>query len=827
MKLFCSDYQRIVEAGIKTGEYEFLNKLINGWLEKFPRDLESEYYHAKITLLQDYYDETLRSTTSILARDPEYLNVYELLSKVGNQDEKKTALSNIHAISGQTIDISLIYPWAVALRAVRSSIKKRDIENADKLLRNLLGSQQENLLVALEHCKLSSLKDDHYTFHHLSDIYRNRWPDCVQFLLINAKAKLLIGQELEAISLLHTCVALDPAGQVIQRLWGNAHEFNSLWPEDRFINIDFQIPSAIAVSLDWNQLPEGRSSRYYSSKKIDTQNPVDHDTVADSRKARISGAEKHQNQSHQAYVILTTRSGLEKKYGTKTAQFIIDKLEELKEIVDQKPDWDGIVYIPDDFHYIAQYGITPIDKIDPWKIKLSLNDLNSCLSGMSKRIGALIIIGGHEVVPFHNLPNPTDDSDKGVFSDNPYATNTGNYLLPEWSVGRLPDESGRDAGLLIEQIRQIYNFHKSALDKGNFLSNLFVTILDKIELRRILQGLLKKPKDFGYSTAVWRRSSLAAFRPVGKGSDLRITPPYDSDTIDIDNLMKSKCAFFNLHGLADTPEWYGQRDFSEAPSGPDFPVAISANNIPNMRNNIDMVFTEACYGGFVVDKNIENSMALKMVSIGCQGFVSSTCISYGSVFTPLIGSDLLAFVFWKYLKDGFSFGESLMQAKIGLIKVMNQRQGYLDGEDQKTLMSFVLYGDPLGFLESNIYLEKTEKSKVDQNLDFKTITDQEGVASTNPKLQMKLAKELREVVQSYIPSLNNADIKIREYKIKISKLIEMANQLQEQTHDAENFVTHTQIMYSQKTRVSRITHEKFARITMNENGKVIKFAVSR
>ena len=36
-----------------------------------------------------------------------------------------------------------------------------------------------------------------------------------------------------------------------------------------------------------------------------------------------------------------------------------------------------------------------------------------------------------------------------------------------------------------------------------------------------------------------------------------------------------------------------------------------------------------------------------------------------------------------------------MQAKVDLVREMNRRQGYLDGEDQKTLISFVLYGDPL------------------------------------------------------------------------------------------------------------------------------------
>ena len=36
-----------------------------------------------------------------------------------------------------------------------------------------------------------------------------------------------------------------------------------------------------------------------------------------------------------------------------------------------------------------------------------------------------------------------------------------------------------------------------------------------------------------------------------------------------------------------------------------------------------------------------------------------------------------------------------MKAKIELVQEMNKRQGFLDGEDQKTLISFSLYGDPL------------------------------------------------------------------------------------------------------------------------------------
>ena len=442
-------------------------------------------------------------------------------------------------------------------------------------------------------------------------------------------------------------------------------------------------------------------------------------------------------------------------------------------------------------------------------------------------IGAVLIVGGNEIVPFHNLPNPTDDSDKTVLSDNPYSSASGNYLLTQWLVGRLPDEAGSDPGLLLEQIRQIIAFHKSRTKNSSIWDRILSGSEINFDLQRIFRDMFKAPKDFGYSTAVWRRSSLAAFRPLGKGSELRVTPPYDSDTIDVENLMKAKCGYFNLHGLADTADWYGQRDFSELPTGPDFPVAITASQIEKIRNNVDLVFSEACYGANIINKTTDNSMALKLISVNCQGLVASTCIAYGSVFTPLIGADLLAFIFWKYIKDGFSFGESLLQAKIGLIKVMTQRQGYLDGEDQKTLISFVLYGDPLGYLEENIYLDKKPLARETNEKEIKTISDQDLMLTKSPRLSKNLSKELDEIMQSYIPSLNNADIKIREHKFRVDKIIHSGGNRNSDESDNSEVIDITQVMVSQKTRVARLMHEQYARITMDETGKVIKLAVSR
>jgi hypothetical protein len=826
MKFYRNDFDRIIAAGSKVGEFSFLKEIIQKWSDQYPNDLRCKYFLANIAYLESKSSEAIEYLSSLLLSDPENIEAYELLNKTDGVLDKKAVSSFIHVLSGRIEDISTIFPWAVTLRAVRNGIRKGELANSEKLLRNLLGQEDNNPLVAIEHCRLSSIKDDSPLFHHLSEIYTSRWPECLQFKIFSALAMMKTNEEAGAVKILHSCVSYDPEGLVVRRMLGWEHELLTLWQNNQFIDLDIQIPSSIAVALKWNLLSEGKRMTPYS-KSLDGQSPLQTTNNPKDTSFRLNKAKKDKTGENPVYVILSTHTGMKRKYGQKTTEFVFKKIEELVEVINQKPTWESVSFIPDELSSSFKFGMNPIKSVDAWQIKLAINDLETYLRKQSKMIGAILIVGGHEVIPFHNLPNPTDDSDNSVFSDNPYSTAGGNYLLSEWPVGRLPGEAGSDPGLILEQIRQIIEFHKSQIKNASIWNQVFSGYGRKVDLRRIFRDFFNAPKDFGYTTAVWRRSSLAAFRPLGKGSELRVTPPFDSDTIDVDNLMKAKCAYFNLHGLADTSDWYGQRDFSELPTGPDFPVAMTANQLQKIRNNVDLVFSEACYGANILNKTVDNSIALRFISVKCQGLIASTCIAYGSVFTPLIGADLLAFIFWKYIKDGFSFGESLLQAKIGLIKVMTQRQGYLDGEDQKTLISFILFGDPLGYLEPNIYLDKKPIAREVFDPEIKAFSDNDLALTKNPRISKDLSKELGEIMQSYIPSLNNANIKIWEHKIRVNKIIHSGSYqplIEDEKIKVKNI---TQVMVSQKTRVSRVMHEQYARVTMDENGKIIKLAVSR
>jgi len=809
-----NDFNKANQAAINTGEYQFALGLVNQWLDKYPQDIEAEIYKTQILINNRNFQKGKKILDRILERDPENINGIRLYQK-HRESDKKHLSSILFILTGEASNMNAIEPWATKVRALKNEIRKQSYANAEKLLTGALSETPDNIYIALEHANLSLKNKDLQTGRHILEIYGARWPNCIQFKLYLAKVLLELHNESESVGLLHACSRMDPGGLVVRRLFGKGHHFLSIFPSDRNIKFFGEIPTSIALDFNWTRLPSGQSQ---NSKKFEDINLKTNKELYET--ATGSG---DQSNPEKAYVILSSYKGLKDKYGPKTTDVILDYLNTLSSALERNPRWKPIVFIPDHADYANNFGLKTIDKIDPWKIKLSLMDLNMVLKKSKSSIGAVIIIGNHDVIPFHRLPNPTEDSDSHVLSDNPYATSSSNYLLPEWIIGRLPGEKGNDPGLLMEQIRHITQFHKIAHHSDGIIEKLKQFIQRLKNFGRFLRELLSPPNDFGYSAEVWRRSSIAAFRPIGKAHDLRISPPYDSDSIDVDKLLQAKCVYFNLHGLPTTNEWYGQRDFAERPTGPDFPVAINTEKIKNIPNNIDLAYSEACYGGYINDKNIDDSITLKLLSIGSQGVVGSSCIAYGSVFTPLIGADLLGFIFWKYIKDGFSFGDALKQAKIGLIKVMMQRQGYLDGEDQKTLLSFNLYGDPLGCLEEIIFLNKANNSNMRES-QLTLVNDMDGIVENQLDPRQIVTKDIKEVLESYLPGLENAKMRIRKQKIRMAKIL---NHQEQKIGSNLSYKQVTQIVYEKTISDKNHDHHQYARVTIDEMGKIIKLAISR
>ena len=167
----------------------------------------------------------------------------------------------------------------------------------------------------------------------------------------------------------------------------------------------------------------------------------------------------HADGRYPTYIIFSTRRGLQQKYGRAGFAMLDAAMQELAEAIRHHPEWGAFVFYADDPTCTAQVGIKPALAEDAWSLKLALADLDEALDKKGAMIGALLIVGGPQVVPFHSLPNPTDDPDAEVPSDNPYATRDENYFIPEWPVGRLPDEDSKIPVALLGSLQSITNYH--------------------------------------------------------------------------------------------------------------------------------------------------------------------------------------------------------------------------------------------------------------------------------------------------------------------------------------------------------------------------------
>lgn len=888
------EFIRLLNIALDVGAFRFLRQAAMVWLNAFPGDLSIQLVYGTGLIAEEKMDHGMSVLEEILAIDPEFLEAQESLSYVipDSFSEKKNQAGINSYILDEKREKDREFPnWAEKLKRAIESFKNDELDSSNEQLAELLDIEPLPVLVAIHHVRLKRASQEWIEVHQLSEIYHERWPNCLQFMLYLAESKIEMGEDADPVKLMHTCISQDAAGQVAERLWGPNHPFKPLWRTTLEIQFDIPIPADVSALMGYNILATGdpgestgfdsvemeedpdrgfvEEEMEFSSTRADTppgentfqpsnEAPgsfaLDDDTVevklpkdifADEtiqkegirdfqveleklgRKLRKSSTARADGR-FPTYIILSIKSNLVKQYGKSTADVIEKEMQKLAVLFQKRQGWGAMVYMPDNAKRMSKLGIPVLETIDPWKIKLAISDLDGALGKRGEMIGAMLIIGGPEIVPFHSLPNPTDDSDADVPSDNPYAALDTNYFIPEWPIGRLPGEAGTDAGLLLAQLRNTVAAHEKALNNLSWTRRFSNWLKQFGEDPLSMLSPQKKTHNFGYSAAIWRRSSLATFRPIGEGKNLAISPPEFSGSISAEKISTTRLGYFNLHGLPDAAEWFGQRDVLEAKTGPDYPIALSQKDLIKTGRSPEVVFSEACYGAFILGKNASDSMALKFIDINTRAFVGSTCISYGSINTPLIGADLLGNLFWKFLLNGSPSGEALMRAKIELVREMNKRQGYLDGEDQKTIISFVLFGDP--FLGNSmefpviksVYRENDEPDisiicdRKEEDLDSGSHVTNEALAS------------VKEILEPYLPGIDKAKIHICQQQPECSgddHRCPSADLGQKVHHPevSENVV----VTISKEVKMAQYNHTQFARVTLDPQGKMVKLAISR
>lgn len=400
----------------------------------------------------------------------------------------------------------------------------------------------------------------------------------------------------------------------------------------------------------------------------------------------------HTNPDQDLYLILSSKRELTTKYGKLGFEQLDDDLHQLRRAVAQHTGLACSVTYVDDGASLTRYALQPVDPRNPWQIKRLIDNVDAQLHERGASLRYLLIVGGDGIIPFHRLSNPVDDQDANVPSDNPYACRNGNYLVPERAVGRMPDGENEGLSFLHSLIQVSVDAHRTRIVPKGLLGAFGSHIPDFRQALHALTPTRMRGRGLGYSASIWRKASRDVFRVIGDDSQLRTCPPLTYEAFRVTE--RPHFSYFNLHGIEDGPNWYGQRDTLFPADYPLFPLALRPRDLTADDHADSVVFTEACYGANVLGKNVDDSIALRFLEAGALAVVGSTKVSYGAIAPPLLGADLVGRYFWEGLRAHLTAGEALRYAKASLANEMQQRQGYLDGEDQKALISFVLYGDP-------------------------------------------------------------------------------------------------------------------------------------
>ncbi|HEY44917.1 MAG TPA: hypothetical protein G4O11_13135, partial [Anaerolineae bacterium] len=826
----------------------------------------------------------------VVTVDPEYLEAYELLSRalqnIGEKTRARVFASCAAALRNDEISITEAPSWAINLKRALMALSSSDIDVAITEIQHAFTADPDLPLVTLVAMKAHLAAGDRPAALSLARTGLDRWSECVAFRLILADDLLASGEIRRGVAYLHQVASEDPRGQVTSRMLGSTHPYRSLWPTQMTIDIDRPVPAEVSAILGDNRLtgqsieqlsttkdgpsrqsrkqvvverkekpekPKTLSRRkkgtipkkdglpvpepWESFRGPDSGDEIELDVEADETlleveqdfmrlASRINARQRLQDEDGRvpAYIVLSSHTRLIQAFGNDTFDRLDEALMSLIEAVRRRSGWAAYRIYVDDPQTLDPFSLSPADPANAWQIKLRIRDLDEALAQRGEMIGALLIIGGESIMPFHTLPNPTDDDDETVLSDNPYATTDENYFAPEWTVGRLPFDQNPD--LLIRLLQAYTQEHHMATQSAGPLRRFRIWLSGR--LGRFFRN---RPQSIGYTASIWRKASMAVFKIIGEPSSMLTSPPIEADQLHPVTIRPSRLSYFNLHGLEDAPEWFGQRDpLRDEVTGPEFPIALRPQDVVNSGSAPKVVFTEACYGANIVGKSYKSALCLKFLDAGSRAVIGSTKISYGSVTTPLIAADLLGRLFWENLNQSIPVGEALRRAKLKLAAEMHRRQGYLDGEDQKTIISFVLYGDPL-------YSPTYEIPRPGQKMVIRRTTRPQQMKTVcalgEPKRKLETLdpdelQRVKAILSQYLPGMADAQCRIYpqhhgcngedhlcpSHQLGIKRL---------ESSGKDNLV----VSFSKHVQDGSLQHQNFARLTLDPSGKVLKLAVSR
>jgi thioredoxin-like negative regulator of GroEL len=685
------------------GEHDLVRKLCREMRVQRANHLDALYYQARLALVSGDLGRAQPLLERVLRRDPEHWaarwSYGGVLLMRGESSlglaccrEAARGATEEQRVQERTQEEQRVWDGALA-----------QLESYDFMQRYTASPEDTPVLRALRGVLTLEQWWQAEAFERAVRLARSiiaEFPRLVKPRLLLAEWLAATGEPLESASHLHEARNADPGGRVARRLGYPALTAAYTIPRpDQLVETLASLPEPIQQLLQegslW-QAPFAFELPRVAAKRM-TDVPISPQLLEIKRELRRIEVDLGQRRmgsksvdATTAEAIVVAREPLLRLYGSEATEDILNKLRELAEVKSNSGNIASTVFVVDEQESLDRWKLQTRNYSNAATIKALLDQLEERMDDRGMRLTYVLLIGGHEIIPHHRLPNPVDDYDLDVPSDNPYAARGDNYLIPSRAVGRLPHERHSPELLLGQLTRLIDDWRALAVTGKGGVKGWFGDVFGRFSNARDIPA----GESFGFSAQIWSEAADAVFRTLDTRGELVLSPPVTSEKWEQDPLPQRPFYYFNLHGIEDNAAWYGQVDPQRSSHPEKYPTALTPAQLGKLSMQGAVVFTEACYGIKPHASKADASIALTAMAKGCALFVGATRTAYASFTPPLLAADLLAGLFWRAISGGATGGMALMQAKVELAELSMQRAGYLDVEEQKSLTSFLLYGDP-------------------------------------------------------------------------------------------------------------------------------------
>lgn len=376
-------------------------------------------------------------------------------------------------------------------------------------------------------------------------------------------------------------------------------------------------------------------------------------------------------------LVVTHKRQLSKKYSNTDLKKISQALRSLADKDKARGIVTHIVHL-DDQADMSKYGLAAVaGTLTPNKCKTAIDALFVALSP-----DYLVLLGAGDVIPFFDVPNPsfaTDgDDDESVPTDNPYASSRkfvrskrSSYLIPDRVVGRIPDLPGErpDVGWLLDYLKYAESWK---LQNSDTFADDLIVCCDE-----------------------WKIAGGACVSYLSRKSNrLMISPPIKTTAQGaLKTRYKTRVHMIKCHGAPIDGHFYGQK-------GEKYPEVIHSGVLKGKTVEGSIIGAMCCYGATTFDPDdpaAVNAGDLPIPSMylrqGAYGFFGSTTLAWVG-FEDMQCADWIVAGALRLVLSGASLGRGLLDSKQNFVKWIEQQGRTPDLAEEKTLLQFLLLGDP-------------------------------------------------------------------------------------------------------------------------------------